>query len=97
MGVFTLLHKSRSGGLQNLDKMLDVLTLGHGFYSIVGCSSSTELAVRHGCGDPNINKTLNEVQRKLGLPPMPGQRDTDGRIAMGKKGRENWCRAEKKK
>lgn len=70
-------------------RTFDVMALALGYMDVAGAESSAALARKYGKPKETVNKPLLEVIVKFKLPPLPGQRDKDGKSNIRKARNEN--------
>jgi hypothetical protein len=67
----------------NRDMAFDCFMVGIGEGSSIGLLSAVEVAKKYRVTKSNATKCILMFQDSLGIPPMPGQRDSRGRVQMG--------------
>lgn len=58
---------------------MKIFWLALGWFDVAGAKSTQELARQFGASKQKVSKVLLEFNSKLKLPPLPSQRDEEGR------------------
>lgn len=61
-----------------LAMLLDCIMLAGGQYDAVRARTNMDLATRHKVTDADISKLVKRIQKRLGFPPLAGQRSLNG-------------------